>query len=124
MTEEKASTSRRPLRIDDEECRRLAGIMEIVGKRWSSGILLALGLGAERFTEIEHRVEGLSGRMLNVRLRELEAAGLLERHVEPTVPVTIRYKLSERGMELLKSMQPMAQYARRWEPPTNQHSAP
>ncbi|NDK30838.1 helix-turn-helix transcriptional regulator [Nesterenkonia sp. Hz 6-5] len=98
--------------------------MEIVGKRWSSGILLALGLGAERFTEIEHRVEGLSGRMLNVRLRELEAAGLLERHVEPTVPVTIRYKLSERGMELLKSMQPMAQYARRWEPPTNQHSAP
>ncbi|GAA1051986.1 hypothetical protein GCM10009570_05750 [Dietzia natronolimnaea] len=93
--------------------------MEIVGKRWSSGILLALGLGAERFTEIERRVEGLSGRMLSVRLRDLESAGLVERLVEPTTPVSVRYRLSERGMELLRSLQPMARYARRWEPPVD-----
>ncbi|GAA3287498.1 winged helix-turn-helix transcriptional regulator [Arthrobacter citreus] len=104
-----------PLRIDDEECRRLAGVMEVVGRRWASGILLALGMGAERFTEIEHRVLGLSGRMLAVRLRDLEAAGLVERLVEPTIPVSIRYRLSERGLDLLRSLQPLARYAGRWE---------
>ena len=89
--------------------------MEVVGRRWASGILLALGMGAERFTEIEHRVLGLSGRMLTVRLRDLEAAGLVERLVEPTIPVSIRYRLSPRGLDLLRSLQPMAHYARRWE---------
>jgi DNA-binding HxlR family transcriptional regulator len=123
VTPDKTLPSRRPLRIDDEECRRLAGVMEIVGKRWSSGILLALGMGAERFTEIERRVDGLSGRMLSVRLRDLESAGLLERLVEPTTPVSIRYRLSERGMELIRSLQPMARYARRWEPPLEGESA-
>lgn len=107
------------MRIDDEECRRLAAVMEIVGRRWSGGILLALGMGAERYTEIERRVQGLSGRMLTVRLRELEDAGLVERTVEPTTPVSVRYHLSERGMELLRSLQPMAHYVRRWEPPAD-----
>ncbi|MER7164972.1 helix-turn-helix domain-containing protein [Micromonospora sp. NPDC000207] len=107
--------TRPALHIDDDECRRLAGVMEIVGRRWASGILLALGLGAERFTEIERRVQGLSGRMLTVRLRELEGAGLVDRLVEPTMPVSIRYRLTERGIELLRSLQPIARYAQRWE---------
>ena len=93
--------------------------MEVVGRRWASGILLALGTGTERFTEIERRVQGLSGRMLTVRLRDLEAAGLVERLVEPTIPVSIRYRLSARGMDLLRSLQPLAGYARRWETPGN-----
>ena len=120
MTGIEETRQRQPLRIDDEECRRLAAVMEIVGKRWSSGILLALGMGAERYTEIERRVQGLSGRMLTVRLRELEDAGLVERTVEPTTPVSVRYHLSERGMELLRSLQPMAHYVRRWEPPADE----
>jgi len=91
--------------------------MEIVGRRWSAGILLALGLGAERFTEIQHRVDGLSGRMLSVRLRELEEGGLVLRTVTPTTPVSISYRLSERGMDLLRSLQPLAHYAGRWETP-------
>jgi DNA-binding HxlR family transcriptional regulator len=120
VTDIEKTRQRRPLRIDDEECQRLAAVMEIVGKRWSSGILLALGMGAERYTEIERRVQGLSGRMLTVRLRELEEAGLVERTVEPTTPVSVRYHLSERGMELLRSLQPMAHYVRRWEPPVDE----
>ncbi|WP_460739106.1 winged helix-turn-helix transcriptional regulator [Microbacterium neimengense] len=124
MTDASADAARAPLHIDDEECRRLAGVMELVGKRWSSGILLALGMGAERFSEIERRVAGLSARMLSVRLRELEGAGLVERMVAPTTPVSISYRLSARGRELLRSLQPMAQYARRWEPPVSQDSNP
>ena len=44
--------------------------------------------GANRFTEIVVRVDGLSDRMLAARLEELEQIGLIDRIVEPTTPVS------------------------------------
>ncbi len=101
--------------IDDDLCRQATGVVELVGRRWSSGILLALARGAERFGEILGLVAGLSDRMLAVRLRELEHAGLVDRVVEPTMPVTIRYRLTVRGRDLLASLQPLVRYGQRWE---------
>ena len=101
--------------IDDDECQRATGIVELVGRRWSSAILLALARGAERFGEVLALVIGLSDRMLSVRLRELEQAGLVDRIVEPTTPVSIRYRLSVRGRDLLASLQPLVRYGQRWE---------
>lgn len=113
----------RLLHIDDAECRRVAGVMELVGRRWSGGILLALGRGAQRFSEIGAAVDGLSSRMLTVRLRELAEAGLVERVVTPTTPVSVRYVLTPRGRELLVSLQPLARYAQRWEPEVEERRA-
>lgn len=87
----------------------------MVGRRWNSGILLALGRGATRFGEMLGMVEGLSDRMLSVRLKELEHAGLVTRAVEPTMPVSVRYGLSPRGRELLAALHPLALYGHRWE---------
>ena len=102
--------------VDDEQCRRATSIVELVGRRWSSGILLALSRGASRFTEIVATVDGLSDRMASVRLKELEHAGLIDRTVEATTPVTVRYRLSSRGSDLLASLQPLQEYGQRWEP--------
>lgn len=101
--------------IDDDQCRRATSVVELVGRRWSSAILLALARGAERFGEVLALVSGLSDRMLAVRLRELEHAGLVDRVVEPTTPVTIRYRLTARGRDLLASLQPLVRYGQRWE---------
>jgi DNA-binding HxlR family transcriptional regulator len=101
--------------IDDEECRRASAIVERVGRRWNSGILLALARGATRFTEIVARVDGLSDRMLAARLKELEQMGLVDRIVEPTTPVSVRYRLTVRGRELLAALQPLTAYGQRWE---------
>lgn len=101
-------------RVDDEECRRAAEVLEIVGKRWSSGILLAMARGAERFTDITATVRDLSARMLALRLRELERAGLVDRVIIPTMPVSIRYQLTPQGRDLLASLQPIAGYTQRW----------
>lgn len=101
-------------RIDDEACRRATDAFELIGRRWSSGILLAIGRGAHRFREIVLMVEGLSDRMLTVRLKELEQAGLVARVVVPSTPVLVRYELTARGRELLDSMQPLIEYGQRW----------
>lgn len=101
--------------INDEECRRTSDIVERVGRRWNGGILLALARGANRFTEILTRIDGLSDRMLAARLKELEQIGLIDRIVEPTTPVSVRYRLTARGRDLLAALQPLVAYGQRWE---------
>ena len=104
-----------PLRhINDDECRPFQWAVELIGKRWSSGIMLAVLQGATRFSEIVARVDGLSDRMLAQRARELEAAGLLAREVVPSIPVQIRYSLTERGEDLLAALQPVMRWEQRW----------
>ena len=100
--------------IDDAECRPFQWAVELIGKRWNSGILLALSQGATRFSEIVARVDGLSDRMLSQRAKELEAAGLIARHVVATTPVQIRYELTARGDDLLVSLQPVLEWEQRW----------
>ena len=51
--------------------------------------------GPARFTEIRGSVDGLSARLLAERLRELEAAGLMERRELPGGAV--EYRLTAKG---------------------------
>jgi DNA-binding HxlR family transcriptional regulator len=103
--------------IDDAECRRFTASVELVGKRWSSGILLAIAQGATRFSDIVHSVVGLSDRLLAQRLKELERVGLVERSVIATTPVQVRYELTPRGADLLQSLQPLVSWGQRWGTP-------
>ena len=49
--------------------------------------------------------------MLSERLRELEAAGLVERSVLPTSPPTVEYRLTARGRRLGPLIEAMRAYA-------------
>jgi DNA-binding HxlR family transcriptional regulator len=103
--------------IDDAECRRFLSSVELVGRRWSSGVLLAMARGASRFSEIIASVPGLSDRLLAQRLKELEAAGLLEREVIASTPVQVRYALTASGTDLIESLQPLVGWGQRWGTP-------
>lgn len=83
-----------------------------MGRRWNGGVLLALGCGAERFSEVLRAVPGLSDRMLAARLKELETHGAIVRTVTPTVPVQVRYRLSPYGEKLLDAVLPLIEVGR------------
>jgi DNA-binding HxlR family transcriptional regulator len=100
--------------IDDDQCRRLSGALEFIGRRWSGSILLAMTRGATRFGEIRASVSGLSDRMLAARLKEFEHAGLATRLVEPTTPVSVRYELTPRGAALMNAVRPLAEFGEVW----------
>jgi len=59
-------------------------------------------------------VPGLSDRMLAQRLKELQAAGLVNRQVTPTMPVQVTYQLTQVGRELMASLQPLVRWGLRW----------
>ena len=97
--------------IDDEKCRAVIPHLEFLGRRWLGATLLAGARGARRFSEYRALVEGISDRLLSLRLKELEAAGLMRRTVEATTPVSIRYEPTPRGRELISATQPLAVWA-------------
>ena len=56
--------------------------VELIGRRWTGAIVAVLmDGGSMRFSEIAHAVPELSDRLLSERMKELEARGIVERHV-------------------------------------------
>jgi len=91
------------------EVRQTADLLE---RRWQLSVLYAALTGALRFSEFADAVAGISPRMLSERLRELEAAGLIERTVIPSSPPSVEYRLTERGRRLSPIIDAMRAYAR------------
>src|SRR6476620_10987218 len=90
------------------EVREAADLLE---RRWQLSILYAALTGALRFNEFADAVAGISPRMLSERLRDLEAAGLVEREVIPSTPPKVEYRLTDRGRQLGPIIDAMRAYA-------------
>jgi DNA-binding HxlR family transcriptional regulator len=91
------------------EVRETADLLE---RRWQLSILYAALTGALRFSEFADAVAGISPRMLSERLRDLEAAGLVQRTVIPSSPPTVEYRLTVKGRRLAPIIDAMREYAR------------
>lgn len=90
------------------QVRETATLLE---RRWQLSVIYAALSGAMRFSEFAQAVDGISPRMLAERLRDLEAAGLIERRVLPTSPPAVEYRLTERGRRLGPIVEAMRAYA-------------
>jgi DNA-binding HxlR family transcriptional regulator len=91
-----------------EEVRQAADLLE---RRWQLSIIYAALTGALRFNDFADAVAGISPRMLSERLRDLEAAGLIERKVIPCSPPKVEYRLTDRGRQLGPIIDAMRAYA-------------
>jgi DNA-binding HxlR family transcriptional regulator len=80
-------------------------------------IVRALLGGAARFSDIARAVPDLSDRLLSERLKELETAGVLERHVVPETPVRVEYHLTAKGRDLAPVVEAVSVWAERWVAP-------
>src|SRR5207253_711178 len=78
----------------------LARAMELVGNKWALHIVESLLGGPRRFTEIERSLGDVNPKLITVRLRELEADGLVSRTAYAEVPPRVEYALTEWGREL------------------------
>ncbi|MPZ71440.1 MAG: ArsR family transcriptional regulator [Actinobacteria bacterium] len=100
-----------------EFCPHFQKAIEVVGKRWSGTILRALMEGPRRFSQIRAHVTDISDRALSMRLKELEAEGLVMRRVEPTTPVSVSYELTDKGGSLERAIAEVERWAEEWVAP-------
>lgn len=81
---------------------RAAGIVEqVLGCKWTVGVLLALRAGVHRPGALERECPGISTKVLNERLRKLLDLGLVERRAYPEVPPRVEYHFTGRGERFL-----------------------
>jgi DNA-binding HxlR family transcriptional regulator len=87
----------------DEPVRMIFGLL---GDRWSTLILLVLGMGTWRHAELRRVLgrlgaeEKISQRVLTLKLRTLEREGLVVRQVVDSVPPKVSYALTAMGADL------------------------
>ncbi|WP_148615341.1 winged helix-turn-helix transcriptional regulator [Nocardioides rubriscoriae] len=97
-----------------ESCT-MAATMATIGTRGSLMCLRESFYGVRRFEEFVSRV-GLSEAVVAARLKDLVAAGLLERrpYREPGQRVRDEYVLTEAGHDLLPALVSLMQWGDRW----------
>src|SRR5437879_5358119 len=93
----------------------LARAMELVGNKWALHIVESLLGGPRRFTEIERSLGDVNPKLITVRLRELEADGLVSRTAYAEVPPRVEYALTERGRERRPTIATLRRDGARWQ---------
>ena len=72
--------------------------MGLIGGKWKSVLLYHLLDGERRFSELRRLARPISERTLSLQLKQLEADGLVSRHVYvERAPMRVSYRLTARG---------------------------
>jgi DNA-binding HxlR family transcriptional regulator len=95
-------------------CSAYHRAVELIGKRWSGAIVFVLMDGPLRFSEVKVLVPDISDRLLSERMKELEAEGIVDRHVMDAMPVRVEYCLTAKGQALEPAVRSLKVWARSW----------
>ena len=94
----------------------LDALLRVLSGPWTIYILCRLHQnGPTRFGQLKRQLAGISSKMLTERLRTLEAAEIIYRHHEPTVPPQVTYGLTEEGRELTTVLDQLNTLAQGWQ---------
>ena len=74
--------------------------LSVIGGRWKPVLVCHLLAGRKRFGELRRLVPNATERMITLQLRELEADGVISRHVYAEVPPRVEYDVTEFGQSL------------------------
>ena len=90
--------TRRHLSLEDRN--RYRSLEEVIGCKWSAGVVAALGRGIHRPGQLERFIPGISTKVLNERLRKLLAYGLITRTELGDSLGHVEYRLTPTGAKL------------------------
>lgn len=85
----------------------VARSLEVIGEKWSLLIVRDLLRGPQRFTDLMRYLGGITPKWLTLRLRDLEAAGIVERDQEEGRR-EVWYRLTARGRDLQPVVESLA----------------
>lgn len=91
----------------------LTECMAVISGAWAPNVIWSLRAGPRRFSELRSDIPPISAKVLSARLTELEAKGVLVRHVRRTSPPSTEYELTALGAELLPALDAIVQVGHR-----------
>jgi DNA-binding HxlR family transcriptional regulator len=96
----------------DQYCP-IACSLGLVGERWTLLVVRELMHGPKRYTDLVDGLNGIGTNILAARLKELEAAGLVERRKLPPPAASTVYELTPAGQELRPVLHELARFGAR-----------
>ncbi|SHH39007.1 winged helix-turn-helix transcriptional regulator [Clostridium grantii] len=87
--------------------------MELIRGKWKAVILCHLNEGPKRFLELQRITCGVSQKVLNEKLKQLQDDGLINKKVYDEVPPKVEYELTEIGKDLFPALNHIQQWAKK-----------
>ena len=110
------------MRHSEQICERYQTAVDLIAKRWTTLIIKQLIAGPQRFSELAAQLEVVSDRVLSERLKELEQAEIISRHVITKPPIRVEYALTDKGHALEPIIGEIEAWSQTWialdKPPT------
>lgn len=92
--------------------------VDFIGKRWTLLILLELYKGKnkwKRYSEIKKSLDGITPKILSMRLKELEKNKLIENIVDvKQFPIKSEYSLTKRGEDFIGIIKNIKKWSLKW----------
>jgi len=95
-----------------EVCERNSAISMVSG-RWKAQIVYFISLGNDRFHLLKQQLPNVSEPVLARQLKELEShAILVKREIPGTVPIGIKYILTNKGRDLVPILDSLCKWGK------------
>ena len=90
-----------------ETGKPIMALFDLLGRNWAMGVVWELSKGALTFRALQTACGTVSPSVLNKRIKELRAAGVVQKG-------GLGYELSERGQELFAILEPFGAWSNKW----------
>ncbi len=83
-------------------------VLELFATKWTSMVLHTLHArhdGNARTGVLLRSLPGISKKMLTQTVRDMEASGLISRHVQSTIPPMVEYRLTDLGRRFVEPVE-------------------
>ncbi len=67
--------------------------LDVINGKWKLPIIISIGVGNDRFTDIQESIPGITPKVLAKELKDLEQHQIISRQVIDDYPVKISYQL-------------------------------
>ena len=92
----------------------IARTLDLLGDKWTLLIVRELLRGKRRFRDIEAGLPGIPPNLLSDRLKVLEQSGVVTREYFRELPPRVEYSLTERGTDLERLLESIAEWGMRY----------
>lgn len=96
-------------------------VLKHMTSRWGVLVMVILGGGTHRFSELRRKIGGVSEKMLAQTLQGLEGDGLVSRISLPVVPPHVEYSLTPLGQQAAQRMESLVDWIEESLPVIMQH---
>lgn len=121
ISESSKMVSNNSIKLESKEClmkgsgycpQPLEAANSFLSKKWTISIITTIGnFKRLRFNDILNRVEGITGKTLAERLKELEKLKLAKRIAYKEIPPRVEYELTSEGRKLMGAIIPLIEWS-------------